>query len=72
LDSVLKAVGDFTSTAAARVLDVLPLGPFAMALIWRDSLGLFWGLVGDGVDISIANGWPACSFGGIRSGDSRE
>jgi hypothetical protein len=52
LERVLKAVGDFTSTWAASDLDVLPVGPSAMALIWRDSLGLLGGSVGDGVDIS--------------------
>lgn len=48
----MNDVGDLTSTAAARFLDVRPVAPFAIALIWRDSLGLFGGLVGDGVDIS--------------------
>ena len=51
----MKAVGDFTSTAAARVLDVFPVGPWAMALIWRESRGLLGGLVGEGVGISDPN-----------------
>jgi hypothetical protein len=51
LESVLKAVGDLTSTAAARHLDVRPLGPLARALIWRDSLGLLGGLEGDVLDM---------------------
>jgi len=63
LDSVLKDVGDFTSTAAASVLDVRPVGVFAMALIWRDSLGLLWGLVGDGVVILVVDGRPTWSVG---------
>lgn len=46
---MLKDVGDLTSTAAARLLDVLPVAPFAIALIWRESLGLLGGLFGDGV-----------------------
>jgi len=40
----LKEVGDFGSMAAARFRDDLTLGPWDMALIWRDSRGFLGGL----------------------------
>lgn len=40
---MLKDVGDVGLTTAAMVLEALRLGPLDMALIWRDSLGLFGG-----------------------------
>jgi hypothetical protein len=39
LERVLKAVGDFGSTAAASVLEVLVVVGTDSALIWSDSLG---------------------------------